>query len=330
MFNLNNDSGPMSDRPKLSAIIPHELAGLRLDQALARMFDDFSRTTLKNWLLTGHIRKNGQPGKPRELVAGGEEIEIWSVQQGDDRDLPEDIPLDIIFADDDIVVVNKPAGLVTHPGAGNPRGTLLNALLHFDPGLASLPRAGIIHRLDKGTSGLLVVARSIPAHTRLVRALQEHRVKRSYQAISCNVPISGGTIALPIGRHPTHRTKMAVVEHGKPATTHYRVITRFLRHAHLGIVLETGRTHQIRVHMAHSGFPLIGDASYGGTAHSAKGIPDRLRAAITAFPRQALHAARLELTHPTKSEAMWWEIPPPDDFAGLLTELSLDTNETEN
>jgi 23S rRNA pseudouridine1911/1915/1917 synthase len=318
----------MPDGPKLSAIIPPELAGMRLDQALARVFDDYSRTNLKNWLLAGHILKNGAVAKPRDQVLGGEEVSIIEIPNRDEPDLPEHIALDIIFADDDLLVVNKPAGLVTHPGAGNRAGTMLNGLLFFDPGLSALPRAGIVHRLDKDTSGLMVVARSLPAHTRLVQALQEHQVQRTYQAICCNVPISGGTISAPIGRHPNHRTKMAVVSRGKNATTHYRLIKRYPRHAHLEVTLETGRTHQIRVHLSHAGFPLVGDPSYGGNTRSASGISASLRTTLAAFPRQALHAARLALEHPIRSEQMKWEAPLPNDFSSLL--LALEQNKLGN
>lgn len=312
----------MSDLPKLSALIPPELAGLRLDQALARVFGDYSRTNLKNWLIAEHILVNGAVGKPRDQVLGGEEISILEIPQPDGPDLPEKIELDVVYSDDDLLVVNKPPGLVTHPGAGNRVGTMMNGLLHLFPELSDLPRAGIVHRLDKDTSGLMVVARSLPAHTHLAQALQEHRVQRTYHALCCNVPISGGTISAPIGRHPTHRTKMAVVTRGKSATTHYRVINRFAKHAHLEVTLETGRTHQIRVHMAHTGFPLIGDPNYGSNKQFARGISDSLRTVLANFPRQALHAARLALEHPIRSELMQWEALPPDDFSSLLTALT--------
>ncbi len=314
----------MNHRQRMTAIIPSEMAGLRFDQALARVFPDYSRTTLKNWLVTGCITKDGLPGRPRDAVDGGENVEILVNAAPMQADEPQAIELDVIYEDPALIVINKPAGLVTHPGAGHASGTLLNALLHYDGALAELPRAGIVHRLDKDTSGLMVVARTLPAHTSLVRQIQAHDVQRHYHAVINNVLISGGTVAAAIGRHPVHRTKMAVVERGKDAVTHYRVMQRFRAHTLINVKLKTGRTHQIRVHMAHLGYPLIGDVVYGAGSSVKRGLTTSLRAALSTFKRQALHAETLQLTHPLSSRPIAWHAPIPADIKGLLVALQAD------
>ena len=314
----------MNDRPRLTAIIPPDFAGLRFDQALARVFPDYSRTILKNWLLAGCITRDGQPGRPRDAVTGGEHVEVMVLPAPPAADEPQAIQLDVLYKDPSLVVVNKPAGLVVHPGAGNRSGTLLNALLHLDADLAALPRAGIVHRLDKNTSGLMVVARTLPAHTSLVRQIQAREVRRQYHAVVNHVLISGGTIDSPIGRHPVHRTKMAVVANGKDAITHYRVLRRFRAHSLVEVTLQTGRTHQIRVHMAALGYPLVGDTCYGGGSSVKRGLTPALRAALRAFGRQALHAETLQLRHPVSSESMLWQAPLPADLSELLATLQTD------
>ena len=294
--------------------IPAELGGLRLDQALARLFPQHSRSRLQGWLKEGWIRVDGASPDARRKVWGGECVEIDAPPPPEvAAELPEDIPLAVVFEDDDLLVIDKPAGLVVHPGSGNWSGTLLNALLHRNPGLAGVPRAGIVHRLDKDTSGLMVVAKTLAAQTELVRQLQARTVRRHYRALVQGELTAGGTVDAPIGRHPTQRTRMAVVGNGRPAVTHYLVTERFPRLTLLECRLETGRTHQIRVHMAHIGHPLVGDPVYGAR-RSGDGRLD-------AFPRQALHAFRLGLVHPRSGEAMGWEVPMAADFAALLDDL---------
>jgi 23S rRNA pseudouridine1911/1915/1917 synthase len=310
--------------PPLTAVIPQTLRGKRLDQALASVFTDYSRNTLKHWILEGKLLVNSQPARPRDAVLGGETVELWAEPAREEVWQPQAIGLDILFEDDDLIVINKPAGLVVHPGAGNREGTLVNALLNHDPDLAALPRAGIVHRLDKDTSGVLVVARSPRAHTQLVRQLQSRTLSREYQAIVQGVMIAGGTVDAPIGRHPTQRTRMAVVDGGKEAITHYRVIQRFRAHTHVQLRLATGRTHQIRVHMAHLRYPVACDPVYGGRLLLPAGADPELAAALRGFKRQALHAARLGLVHPGSKQEMEWSAPLPDDMAGLLGHLEVD------
>ncbi len=308
-------------------VIGSELSGLRLDQALARLFDDYSRSRLQAWIREGRVRVDGQVKKPREKVFAGQQVELEAVLQPQVTCRPQPIPLEVVFEDEQILVVNKPAGLVVHPAAGNPDGTLLNALLHHDPGLEKLPRAGIVHRLDKDTTGLMVVARSLQARKRLVEALQERRVKRHYQALVVGSPAAGGAVEAPIGRHPVRRQRMAVVEGGKPAITHYRIAERFSIHTLLDVELETGRTHQIRVHMAHLKMPLVGDPVYGGRLRLPPGASPATIEALQNFRRQALHAFRLALSHPASGEALAWEAPLPEDFQALLAVLRRDRDE---
>ena len=302
--------------PAEPATVPAECAGWRLDAALARLFPEHSRSRLQSWLKDGLIRVDGAALPAKCKVHGGERVE-FAVDQpvaAGPTGAAEDIPLDVIYEDDQLIVIDKPAGLVVHPGNGQPSGTLLNALLHHAPALAEIPRAGIVHRLDKDTSGLLVVAKTLTAQTDLVRQLQARTVKRHYLALALGIVAGDGTVDAPMGRHAVQRTKMAVVRSGgKDARTHYAVRERFAKCTLLECRLETGRTHQIRVHLASIKHPLAGDPTYG----RAKSGDARL----DAFPRQALHAWRLALRHPVSGEEMHWESPLPDDFARLLESL---------
>ena len=294
--------------------VPPECAGLRVDQALARLLPEHSRNRLQNWLKAGQILLDGASADPKRKVWGGETLSISEPPANEHSEaLPVAIALEVVFEDDSLLVINKQVGLVVHPGSGNWTGTLLNALLYHDPKLAAVPRAGIVHRLDKDTSGLLVVARTLQAQTELVRQLQARSVKRHYAALVLGDLSGSGIVDEPIGRHPTQRTRMAVVAGGKPAVTHYVVKRRFGHATLLECRLETGRTHQIRVHMAHLGHPLVGDETYG-----------RRRVAdprLAAFARQALHAFRLGLTHPASGEAVAWEVPMAPDIEALLAQL---------
>jgi 23S rRNA pseudouridine1911/1915/1917 synthase len=306
---------------KYTVTVPDELAGLRLDQALAQMFPDYSRSRLKEWLLAGAIRVEGGPQRPRDAVAGGEIVEFEPQPETEVRVAAEPIELDVVFEDEDLLVVNKPAGLVVHPGAGNPAGTLMNGLLHHASQLENVPRAGIIHRIDKDTSGLLLVAKTLPAHTALVRQLAARSISREYLAICNGVLTGGGTIDQPLARHPVDRKRMSVQADGKPAVTHYTVLERFRAHTYVRVRLETGRTHQIRVHFAWRRNPLVGDPVYGGRLALPAGASEPLVAALRAFRRQALHATRLAFQHPGTHEEVAFEIPPPGDFQALLEAL---------
>ena len=304
--------------------IPDELAGLRLDQALARMFPEYSRSRLKEWLLAGAITVEGGPKRPRDAVSGGETVVIEPIVESEVRAEPEPITLDVVYEDDDLLVVNKPAGLVVHPGAGNPGGTLMNGLLHHAPQLEQVPRAGIIHRIDKDTTGLLLAAKTLPAHTALVRQLAEREIARNYLAVCNGVLTGGGTIDQPIGRHPVDRKRMSVQQGGKPAVTHYTVLERFRAFSYISVKLETGRTHQIRVHFAWRRHALVGDPVYGGRLALPKGASDPLIEMLRRFKRQALHATRLVFEHPTSGETIELEVPPPGDFQDLLKVLRED------
>ena len=312
------------DTEKQQKTVPDELAGLRLDQALAQMFPDYSRSRLKSWLMDGAVLVDGEKLRPKDRVDGGEEVELRAVVEVAVRSAPEPIRLDIVFEDEALLVINKQAGLVVHPGAGNPTGTLMNGLLHHAPALEALPRAGIIHRLDKDTTGLMLVARTLPAHTALVRALAEREVSRHYVAICKGVLTGGGSIKEPIGRHSTDRTKMSVRSDGRPAVTHFTVRERFRAHSFVDVKLETGRTHQIRVHFAHRRHGLLGDSTYGGRLALPAGASEGLIDALRGFKRQALHAARLKLLHPTTSAELELEAPIPDDLAELIAVLRAD------
>ena len=310
---------------ELSLTIPTAQAGQRLDQALAALLPDYSRSRLKAWIESGEVRVDGAVLRPRDKVIGGEAVSINASLPEETRAVAQEIPLVLVHEDKHVFVVDKPAGLVVHPGAGNPDNTLQNALLALDPKLASLPRAGIVHRLDKDTSGLLIVARTLPAHTALVRMLGERDVHREYEAICRGVMTAGGTIDAPIDRHPTERVRMAVREGGRDAVTHYRVIARFRANTHVRVQLETGRTHQIRVHLAHAGYPIVGDRVYGGRLTLPKGANEELRQALRGFPRQALHAARLQFDHPVTGKPLECASPLPADMRGLLDLLAADT-----
>ncbi|HET7203260.1 MAG TPA: 23S rRNA pseudouridine(1911/1915/1917) synthase RluD [Steroidobacteraceae bacterium] len=309
---------------RLSLRIPDTQAGQRLDQALAAMLPDYSRSRLKTWIESGEVLVDGGPRRPRDKVFGGEAVEVAASLPEEGAARPQSMPLTIVHEDEHVLVLDKPAGLVVHPGAGNPDNTLQNALLAYDPGLAVLPRAGIVHRLDKETSGLLIVARSLPAHTALVRMLEEREIHREYEAICRGVMTGGGTVDAPIDRHPTDRVRFGVREGGREAVTHYRVIRRFRAHTHVRVQLETGRTHQIRVHLTHVGYPLVGDKVYGGRLALPKGIGEGLRQALREFPRQALHAARLQLSHPVTGRPLEVASALPADMARLLDQLATD------
>ena len=307
---------------ELSLTIPQEQAGQRLDQALAALLPDYSRSRLKAWIDSGEVSVDGAAMRPRDKVSGGEAVLIKAQLPEESRAAPQAIPLVLVHEDKHVFVVDKPAGLVVHPGAGNPDQTLQNALLALDPKLAALPRAGIVHRLDKDTSGLLIVARTLPAHTALVRMIGDRDVHREYEAICRGVMTAGGTVDAPIDRHPTDRVRMAVRDGGREAVTHYRVIKRFRANTHVRVQLETGRTHQIRVHLAHAGVPIVGDKVYGGRLTLPKGVSETLREALRSFPRQALHAARLQFDHPVTGKPVECVSPLPADMRGLLDLLA--------
>ncbi len=297
-------------------------AGGRLDQIAAQLFPEYSRARLQAWIRQGALRLNGERVKPRAIVQAGAQLQLTARLEPEVSWQAQDIPLNVLFEDKDLLVIDKPAGLVVHPGAGNPAGTLVNALLQHRPSLEQIPRAGIVHRLDKDTSGLLVVAGSLPAHTSLVAQLQRKEVNREYYALVRGVPSGGGCVDAPIGRHPRQRTRMAVVATGgKTAVTHYRISERFANYTALKVELETGRTHQIRVHMAHRGYPLLGDPVYGGRLQLPRGVSDILGDALRAFRRQALHARRLCFEHPVSGEACEFESPIAADLLDLRTVL---------
>jgi 23S rRNA pseudouridine1911/1915/1917 synthase len=294
---------------------------MRLDQAAACLFPDFSRGQLQKWLRSGALRVDGARLKVTHRMCGGENLVLRARAERLGEVRPQDIALDLIHADEHLLVINKPAGLVVHPAAGNPDGTLQNALLYFDAALSSIPRAGIVHRLDKDTTGLMVVARTLEAHNSLVSQLQQRTVSRIYEAVAIGETGSSGTIRTDIGRHPVNRKKMAVVPRGKPAITHYRRIRQYRGFSHLEVSLETGRTHQIRVHMHHIGHPLVGDPLYGRSGKSVRGLPDGLAAVIGGFGRQALHAFRLSFVHPRTGEPVRFRAERPADLQRLLDAL---------
>ncbi|MCM2973714.1 23S rRNA pseudouridine(1911/1915/1917) synthase RluD [Larsenimonas suaedae] len=317
----------MADKIERDRTVPDEMMGWRLDQAAAELFSEFSRQRLKQWINEQALLCDGAPAKPKSKVQGGESLTINAelAPQGDWT--PEAIELDIRFEDDSVLVINKPSGLVVHPAAGNYDGTLLNALIHHCPSLTQLPRAGIVHRLDKLTTGLMVVAKTLQAQTSLVEQLQEKTVTREYDAIVNGPMIAGGHVDQPIGRHPKDRKRQAVVSAGKPAVTHYRVQERFRGHTHVRCRLETGRTHQIRVHMAHVHHPLVGDPVYGGRLKQVAGASEVLKETLRGFNRQALHARRLSFDHPDHGEPVTIEAELPDDMQILLHHLRTDTEE---
>jgi len=304
------------------ARVPDELAGMRLDQCLAEMFPDYSRSKLQTWIKAGKVTVNGVALKGREKLDGGEEMELDAEAEMVLEYDAEDIPLEIIYEDDSLLIINKPVGLVVHPAVGNWNGTLVNALLNHQPELNTLPRAGIVHRIDKDTSGLLMVAKTLQAHHSLVEQLQERSINREYLALVKGWMTAGGTVDEPIGRHPVDRKRNAVRRDGKEAVTHYRLEQRFKRFTLIRVKLETGRTHQIRVHMSHINYPLVGDQVYGGRFQMPADCSPALAEALRNFKRQALHAAKLGLEHPETGEYLEWEQPLPSDMQHLLTALA--------
>jgi len=305
------------------AVVPLSAAGRRFDQALAEMFPDYSRSRLTAWVKAGAVTLDGAVAPPRQLLRGGEQVRLEVELEVEVTSAPEAIALDIVYEDEHLLVLNKPSGLVVHPGAGNPAGTVLNALLHHDPVLAELPRGGIVHRLDKDTSGLMVVAKTLAAHTALVDMLSRHDVERQYEAVVLGTMVAGGTVDAPIGRHMGDRLRQAVrdEEDGKHAVTHYRLRERFRAHSLIQCNLETGRTHQIRVHMGHINHPLVGDPLYGGGLKLPKGASAELIAALRGFRRQALHAERLAFAHPVTGEPLSFSVVRPDDMDALIFAL---------
>ena len=310
----------MTQTAPIILTIPQDLGGLRLDQALQQMLPEYSRSRLQAWIKQGLVSAGEQPVSAKLKVWGGEQIRIVPQAAPEENAFKaQEIALDILHEDDHILVINKPAGLVVHPAAGNWDGTLLNAVLHHAPQLQEVPRAGIVHRLDKDTSGLLVVAKTIPAQTALVRQLQARSVKREYRALVWGQIWRNGRVNEPVGRHPHSRTRMAVVRGGKPAVTHYEVLERFAVHTYVRCMLETGRTHQIRVHMQHLKAPLVGDPVYGMRGIlPLRAMTQGLSEAVQNFGRQALHAVRLGLLHPATGEPMEWQAELPADMKALL------------
>jgi 23S rRNA pseudouridine1911/1915/1917 synthase len=311
---------------ELQATVGQNQDGLRLDQALAALFPDYSRSRLQAWTRDGRVRVNGTVRRPRDKVHCGDALVLNALTERQVTCVPQPIPLNLVFEDEHLIVVNKPAGLVVHPAAGNPDGTLQNALLHHEPRLADLPRAGIVHRLDKDTTGLMVVARSAIAHRRLTEAIAAREVHREYRALVVGNMPAGGTVDLPIGRHPTQRTRMAVNPLGRPAVTHFRVLAHFRGYSLLKVLLETGRTHQIRVHMAHLRHPVFGDPTYGGRPRLPAGASDALKTVLRGFRRQALHAKRLEFTHPVARRAMRFSCAIPTDMRTVIDALAADAD----
>lgn len=313
----------------ISAHVPDHLHGARFDQIAAGLFTDYSRSRLQQWIRDGVLQVNGRACKPKERLLAGDKLalKVDVDLMPDNGWQAEPLALDIVYEDESVLVVNKAAGTVVHPAAGNHSGTLLNGLLHHCPSLQHLPRAGIVHRLDKDTTGLMVVAKTLRSHHRLVRQLQRREVHRQYQAVVLGVLTAGGTVDEPLGRHPVLRKKRAVLADGKEAVTHYRVLQRFRTHTHVQCQLETGRTHQIRVHMSHIRHPLIGDPLYGGRLHIPAGCSPVLAETLRGFRRQALHAAELGLIHPDTEEEIMWQAPLPDDMNQLLAALQQDSHE---
>lgn len=306
---------------KLTLTVPEELDGKRLDQALARLCPQHSRSRLQGWIRRAYVKVDDQTLRQRDSISTGQSIRIEADFEIQSEWEKEDIPLNIVHEDEEILVINKPSGLVVHPGAGNPGHTLLNALLFYSPQLEQVPRAGIVQRLDKETSGLMVIAKTPSTHTYLVDQLQQRYVKREYQAIVHGIMTAGGTVNAPIGRHHIQRKRMTVTESGKAAITHYRVLKKFPAHTHVLLQLDSGRTHQIRVHMTHIYYPIVGDPLYGGRKRLPKNCSSALKEEIAQFSRQALYACQLGLSHPLTGEALTFSVPPPDDFQSLLSTL---------
>ena len=307
---------------RLTEEVPYEMAGMRLDQVLAELFSDYSRSKLQAWIKAGRVQVNGLQLKAKDKVDGGETVTLDAEAEVVITSEAEAIPLDIVYEDESLLIINKPAGLVVHPAVGNWHGTLLNALLNHDKNLETLPRAGIVHRLDKETSGLLMIAKTLQAHHSLTQQLQDREIHREYLAVCKGRMTAGGTVDEPIGRHPTDRKRYTVKESGKEAVTHYRVLQRFNYYSYVQLKLETGRTHQIRVHMAHIRYPLLGDPVYGGRFQMPPNCSERLAQELRTFKRQALHAAKLGLIHPLTDDYCEWQQPVPEDMASLLKALS--------
>lgn len=311
----------MNSPQVLTAEIPSSLAGLRLDQALSELFPDYSRSRLQSWIKGGAAKVDGAVLTPRHRILGGEQVVLMAEAEVVFDVAGQDIPLEVVYEDEHILIIDKPAGLVVHPAAGHWDGTLQNALVHHAPQLAGIPRCGIVHRLDKDTSGLLMAAKTLTAHKSLVDQLQERSVNREYLALTQGAMTGGGMVDAPIGRHPTDRKRFAVRDSGRHAVTHYRVAERFPQHTLARVKLETGRTHQIRVHLAHLHYPLVGDPVYGGRPRLPAGASPGLIAALRGFQRQALHAETLGIEHPETGEYCEWSAPLPEDFGGLLEAL---------
>jgi len=319
----------MSQTP-ITRTLTEEHTGKRIDVVLAELFPDYSRSRLKTWIEQGLVLLDGENVRPKTRVAGDELVELTVADDDSSSEVQaEDIPLDIIYQDDAIIVINKPADLVVHPAAGNPDGTVQNALLYHDASLAAVPRSGIVHRLDKDTTGLMVIARDLKAHKFLVEQIQKHDVIREYQAVVYGVLTGGGMVNQPIGRHPRDRIKMAVRDSGREAVTHYRLLERFREHSHIKVQLETGRTHQIRVHMSYLRHAIVGDPIYAGRHRLPAGASQDLIDCLQSFRRQALHAWRLHLVHPQTRETMMFEAPLPDDMLRLISLLQQDLREHE-
>ena len=314
----------MTTKIKMQAVVPETLSGNRLDQVAATVFPDYSRGRLQTWIKDGALQVNDTPWRSKDKVHEGDRLTLEAELVAEETHEAEPGELNIVYEDEDVIVLNKPTNTVVHPAVGNRTGTLLNGLLHHCPQLKEIPRAGIVHRLDKDTTGLMVVAKNLLSHRILVKQLQKRDVEREYEAIVIGVMTAGGIIDLPLGRHPVQRQKRAVVEGGKESVTHYRVISRFRAHTHITVKLETGRTHQIRVHMSHMRYPLVGDPTYGGRLQIPKACSGELAKELKAFKRQALHARKLGFAHPRTGEHCSWEAPLPEDMVHLLTVLQND------
>ena len=322
---MSNDNQTIS----LRAEVPEDLAGNRLDQIAAKLFPDYSRARLQEWIKSGQLTLDGVQCRPRDSALAGAKLVLEAELEPIEEWVPEAIPLQIVHEDDDLMVINKPADLVVHPAVGHRQGTLVNGLLYYCPALESVPRAGIVHRLDKDTTGLMVVAKNLKSHHGLVQQLQARAVSRQYQAVVQGVMTAGGTVSANLGRHPVHRIKRAVIEQGQEAVTHYRVLNRYRSHTHVQVNLETGRTHQIRVHMAHLKYPLVGDPLYNSRLQIPAASSEQLKQTLTNFKRQALHASQLTLTHPITGADCVWESALPADFSDLLQSLNLDRSNRE-
>ncbi|MEX2131733.1 MAG: 23S rRNA pseudouridine(1911/1915/1917) synthase RluD [Pseudohongiellaceae bacterium] len=314
----------MSNRVKLQAEVPKAMSGERLDIVVAQLFPDYSRARLQSWIRSGCLLVNDAVLRPRDKVYTHDRIDLEALLEAYPGHEAQILPLAVIYEDEQLLVVNKATDTVVHPAAGHQSGTMMNGLLHHCPQLKLLPRAGIIHRLDKDTTGLLVVAKTLKCHSELIRQLQRREIRREYDAVVTGVMTAGGTIDAPLGRNPFQRKKRAVVASGKAATTHYKVIKRFKAHTHVRVRLETGRTHQIRVHLSHIAYPIVGDKTYGGRLQIPRNSSEVLVAQLRGFPRQALHARLLGLVHPESGEEMNWESSLPDDMQELLTALARD------